>query len=76
MALFKKAQGLYKSTLKTVVNARFGLHQIEEAIEFYLKNQTAGKVVVKPSLTPAGTPQTRPINLDAKVKSILTRAKM
>ena len=29
----------------------FGFHQIEEAIEYYKKNMTGGKVFLKPSLT-------------------------
>jgi len=52
--LMTKAQSLYSSTLSTVINARYGLHQIEDAIKFYLHNQTAGKVVIKPDLTPVG----------------------
>ena len=36
--LVLKAEGLYQSVLKTQVNARYGLHQIKEAIEFYMAN--------------------------------------
>jgi len=50
--LVLKAEGLYKTVLKTTVQKSFGLHQLPEAINFYLKNQTAGKIVIKPSLTP------------------------
>jgi NADPH:quinone reductase-like Zn-dependent oxidoreductase len=34
--VFKTANNLYTTTLKTSVNARFGLHQVEEAIEYYI----------------------------------------
>lgn len=71
--VFATANSLYDSTLKTNVNATYGLHQFEEAIDFYLKNQTAGKVILKPSLTPAGTAATQPINLNDKVKGILAK---
>ena len=37
--------------LKTEVQARYGYHQITDAVQFYLKNQTAGKIILKPSLT-------------------------
>ncbi len=46
-----KSEALCSTTFKTVVNARFGLHQIKEAMEFYHANQTAGKVLLKPALT-------------------------
>jgi hypothetical protein len=39
---------MYKNELKTSINARYGLHQIKEAIEYYLKNQTAGKIILSP----------------------------
>ena len=42
---------LYSTELTTEVNARFGLHQVKEAHDFYMKNQTAGKIIFKPSLT-------------------------
>lgn len=45
---------MYKSELKSEINARFGFHEIEKAIQFYMNNQTNGKVVLKPSLTPQG----------------------
>jgi len=41
-----KAEPLYRSVLSTTINARFGLHQIKEAIDFYSKNQTAGKILL------------------------------
>jgi len=37
-SLISRAQELYKSDLSTVVQARYGLDQIKEAIEFYMKN--------------------------------------
>lgn len=33
------------------INKRFGFHQIHEALEFYEKNQTAGKVILRADLT-------------------------
>ena len=33
-----KAEAMYRNELKTSINARYGLHQIQEAIEFYMKN--------------------------------------
>ena len=34
--LIKKAQLMYKNELKTEIQARFGFHQIAEAIKLYL----------------------------------------
>lgn len=48
-----KAEPLYMGDLSSVIQKRYGLHQIKEAIEFYQQNQTAGKVLLKPALTPA-----------------------
>jgi len=62
--IFLKAESMYKTALKTTVNKRFGFHQVEEAVEYYLKNQTAGKIVFKPSLTTADAEPTQPLNLD------------
>ena len=47
-----EAEPLYRDILKTEVQARFGLHQIQEAVEFYQNNMTSGKIILKPSLTP------------------------
>jgi len=55
---------MYRYELKTKINARYGLHQINEAIDFYMQNQTAGKVIIKPGLTPAGQQAVAPVNLD------------
>ena len=49
--LILRAEPLYRGDLSTVVQKRFGLHEIKEAIEFYMKNQTAGKVLLQPGLT-------------------------
>mmetsp|Transcript_597 Transcript_597/g.1145 ORF Transcript_597/g.1145 Transcript_597/m.1145 type:complete len:149 (-) Transcript_597:41-487(-) len=68
--IFGKAQNLYKTSLKTVIQGRYGLHQIEEAVKFYLKNQTAGKIVLKPSLTGPHQSATHPVNLDAVVAKL------
>jgi len=58
-----EAEPLLKEILTTTVNARFGLHQITEAIEFYKANQTAGKILLQPALTPALHPATAPAKL-------------
>jgi len=58
MELVLKAEPLYRGDLATVINKRFGFHQIKEATEFYMANQTAGKVLLQPALTtPMATPQ-------------------
>lgn len=41
-----KAEPLFRTVLSSSVNARFGLHQIQEAIAFYQNNQTAGKILL------------------------------
>lgn len=38
MELVLRAEPLYRGDLATVVQKRFGLHQIKEAIEFYMVN--------------------------------------
>ena len=55
MELVLRAEPLYRGDLASVVNKRFGLHQIKEATEFYMANQTAGKVLLQPALTPSNT---------------------
>ena len=52
MELILRAEPLYRGDLATVVQKRFGLHEVKEAIQFYMKNQTAGKVLLQPGLTP------------------------
>ena len=54
MEIKKSAMTLYKTALKTKINKRLGFHQIGEGIEEYLNNQSAGKIIFKPSLTPVG----------------------
>ena len=46
-----RAEPLYRSVLSSKINARYGLHQIKEAIEFYKNNQTDGKILLQPHLT-------------------------
>lgn len=48
---------MLRDELKTEIQARYGFHQIKEAIAFYLKNQTAGKILLKPSLTKVDGPK-------------------
>ena len=55
---------MYKDDLKTQINARFGFHEVEKAIQFYMKNQSNGKVVLKPSLVPNDATDTQPIQLN------------
>ena len=62
---------MYQNELKTKINAKYGLHQLPEAIEFYMKNQSAGKVILKPSMTKVGEPKTDPINLNNEVMAKL-----
>ena len=64
MEIVLKAESMYRNELKTKINARYGLHQISEAIEYYMKNQTAGKIILKPGLTPVNASPIEPINLD------------
>jgi len=46
-----RAEPLFTSDLATTVQKRYGLDQIEDAIKYYMANQTAGKVLLKPDLT-------------------------
>ena len=46
-----RAAALYSTDLSTTVAKKFGLHQIKEAVQHYMENQTAGKVVLQPELT-------------------------
>jgi NADPH:quinone reductase-like Zn-dependent oxidoreductase len=55
--IVKTTESMIKSELKTEVQAKYGFHQIEEAIQFYLKNQTAGKILLKPNLTKDQSPK-------------------
>jgi NADPH:quinone reductase-like Zn-dependent oxidoreductase len=49
--IVKRARGLLGGTLSSTISKEFGLHEIHEAIEYYRANMTAGKVLLKPSLT-------------------------
>ena len=49
--IVQTTESMIRNELKTEVQAKYGFHQIEEAVEFYLKNQTAGKILLKPNLT-------------------------
>ena len=53
----KTTESMIKNELKTEVQASYGYHQIGDAIQFYLKNQTAGKILLKPSLTKSESPK-------------------
>ena len=49
--LIMKVEKMYATELTTVVQKRFGLHQLQEAMAYYKANQTAGKILLVPSLT-------------------------
>lgn len=49
--LVKHAQSLYSTMLSTQIQKKFGLHEITDAIQYYLRNQTQGKIVIDPKLT-------------------------
>ena len=52
--IFALISAMKRSTSLTkmvTINKSFGLHQINDAIAFYKENMTAGKVLLKPSLT-------------------------
>ena len=46
-----EVEPLYKSMLTTTISARYGLHEMNEAMAFYAANQTAGKILIRPDLT-------------------------
>jgi len=71
--MYATAQRLYSTVLSTKINKAFGLHQLREAISFYMANQADGKIVLKPSLTPDGTKAVEPFQLNTHVKSILAK---
>lgn len=50
--MFRKLKNLLKTSLLSSVSREFGLHELKDAIEFYDKNQSAGKVIMKASLVP------------------------
>ena len=47
----KITESMIRNELKTQVQAKYGFHQINEAIQYYMRNQTAGKILLLPSLT-------------------------
>lgn len=50
MAMMGKCIQLYKTHVNTEIHKRLGFDKIEEAREYYSKNATKGKVILKPSL--------------------------
>lgn len=50
MEFILRAEPLFSTSLSTVVQKRYGFDQIHEAIDFYMKNQTNGKVLLQPRL--------------------------
>ena len=65
--VFIKAERMYGDTLKTEVQKTYGLHEVKEAIDFYMRNQSGGKILFKPSQTNAGEKATPEINLNQEV---------
>lgn len=55
--IVKTTESMIRNELKTQVQAKYGFHQIEEAINFYMKNQTAGKILLKPNLSKDPSPK-------------------
>jgi NADPH:quinone reductase-like Zn-dependent oxidoreductase len=49
-----RAEPLFTTDLTSVIQKRYGFDQIDEAIEYYLKNQTNGKIILKSDLTGKG----------------------
>ena len=74
--LMLKAEALYKTALKTQVNRRIGLHEIHEGIEIYLKNQTAGKVIIMPSLTKPDEAAVTPLLVNTIVQNSVPKPKL
>lgn len=50
MALMGKCIQLYKTHVNTEVHMRLGFDKIKEAREYYSKNASKGKIILKPSL--------------------------
>lgn len=48
--VMSQVQNMLNNTLSTTISARFGLNNIEQALEHYSKNMSAGKVIIKPWL--------------------------
>lgn len=49
---FRKLKSLLKTVLSSSVSREYGFHELKEAVKFYHKNQSAGKVLIKASLIP------------------------
>lgn len=45
---FYKVRSTINNQLKSTVAKKFKLEQLNEAIDFYLKNMTEGKVILQP----------------------------
>ena len=54
--MFRKLKSLLNTSLSSSVSREFGLHELKQAIEYYDKNQSAGKVMMKASLIPEDYP--------------------
>jgi len=51
MEVIIDANSNLKALCSTTIGKKFGLHQIKEAIEYYMANMTAGKPLLIPALT-------------------------
>ena len=51
VSFVRKTSALLPTLLKSEISREFGLHQFDEAMEYYKNNMTQGKVIFKPSLT-------------------------
>jgi hypothetical protein len=56
MLLINKLTGLINIQFKSEISKVFALEDINEAVSFYVKNMSAGKVLIKPTLK-ASQPQ-------------------
>ena len=50
-----RAEPMFKEELSSMISGKFGLHEYDKAIDFYMKNMSKGKVIIQPSLTPSAT---------------------
>ena len=49
LRVLNKTKKLLRGTLSTEINRTFEFSQIKEAIEYYEKNMTSGKIIMVPS---------------------------
>jgi len=54
--------------LSSTVAGRYGFHQIQQAVENYMLDQTAGKVFLKPALTDSSAKVDKFTILDPEIR--------